>query len=93
MKAIIEKNETYRITGEKGDFFVTENNKGKVKIFLKSSVEVLDIEEMTKTKVFKKIVITKEQAEKNHNRLVSQIHQSLTQETGRTGTIKFLKSI
>lgn len=55
MKAIINNNITYKITGERGDFFITEDNKGKLKMFAKNTVEVVEIESMPKAKVFKKI--------------------------------------
>lgn len=55
MKAIINNNITYKVTGERGDFFITEDNKGKLKMFAKNTVEVVEIESMPKAKVFKKI--------------------------------------
>ncbi|AZA73556.1 hypothetical protein [Chryseobacterium indoltheticum] len=55
MKAIINNNITYKLTGERGDFFITEDNKGKLKMFAKNTVEVVEIESMPKAKVFKKI--------------------------------------
>ena len=55
MQAIINNKITYKVTGERGDFFLTEDNKGKMKMFAKHLVEVVEIEEMPKAKVFKKI--------------------------------------
>lgn len=37
--------------------------------------------------------ISAEQAQRNHDRLAASINESLRQETGRTGTTEFLKSI
>ena len=53
MKAITQKNETFKLTGERGDFYICENAKGKVKMFLKSDVEVIEISEMPKMKKYK----------------------------------------
>ena len=53
MKAIINNSITYKVTGERGDFLITEDNKGKMKMFAKHLVEVIEIEEMPKSKVFK----------------------------------------
>ena len=55
MKAIINQGTTYKVTGERGDFFITEDNKGKLKMFAKNTVEVVEIESMPKAKIFKKI--------------------------------------
>ena len=54
MKAIIEKGKTYEITGERGDFFITKDNRGKVGMFAKRDVEVVDIESMPKAKKYSK---------------------------------------
>ena len=54
MKAIIDNGATYKITGEKGAFTITEDVKGKVKMFQTSTIEVIEIEEMPKAKVYKK---------------------------------------
>lgn len=54
MKAIIDNGATYKITGEKGAFTITEDVKGKVKMFQTSTVEVIEIEEMPRAKVYKK---------------------------------------
>jgi hypothetical protein len=53
MKAIVENKNTYKITGERGDFFITEDNKGKVKMFVKHNVEVVEVESLPKIKVYK----------------------------------------
>ena len=52
MKAIIENGKTYKVTGERGDFFIAEIN-GKVKMFAKQNVEVVEIESMPAAKSFK----------------------------------------
>jgi hypothetical protein len=54
MKAIIENNTTYKVTGERGDFTICENVNGKIKMFQTSSIEIVEIETMPKAKVFKK---------------------------------------
>jgi len=63
MKAIIEKGITYRVTGEKGVFTITEDVKGKIKMFQTSTIEVLEINEMPKAKVYKKNTSTKVSAD------------------------------
>lgn len=55
MKAVINNGITYKVTTEKGSYTYTEDVKGKVKCFLTSEIEVVEIEEMPKAKVFKKI--------------------------------------
>lgn len=90
MKAIIEK-DTYKITGERGDFFITENNKGKVKMFAKASVTVIEISEMPSVKVYKQSVL---KADKDYSNLFNdRLHTALTAETGRIGSLEFLKSL
>jgi len=54
MKVIIEKGITYKVTGEKGSFTICEDNKGKVKMFQTCAVEVVEVTEMPKAKVYKK---------------------------------------
>ena len=54
MKAIIDNGTTYKVTGERGVFTITEDVKGKVKMFQSSTVEIVEIEEMPKAKVYKK---------------------------------------
>lgn len=93
MKAIIEKNETYKITSERGSFFVTENNKGKLRTFEKTKVQVIEIEEMPNSKIFKTTKATHSQLNRNSNDFDAKLNYSLSQETGRTGTTEFLKSI
>lgn len=44
MKAIIEKGITYKVTGEKGDFTICEDVKGKIKMFQTSTVEIVEAE-------------------------------------------------
>jgi hypothetical protein len=89
MKAIIEKNETYKVTEERGDFFICENNRGKVKMFAKHLVEVVEVAEMPKVKTYK------QSWSKNPEILdVKKLeNEALQAETGRTGTTEFLKSI
>jgi hypothetical protein len=53
MKAITQNNETFKLTGERGDFYICENSKGKAKMFLKSDVEIIEISEMPKMKKYK----------------------------------------
>ena len=54
MKAIIDNGATYKVTGERGAFTITEDVKGKVKMFQTSTIEIVEIEEMPKAKVYKK---------------------------------------
>lgn len=54
MKAIIDNGTTYKVTGERGVFTITEDVKGKVKLFQTSTIEIVEIEEMPKAKVYKK---------------------------------------
>ena len=56
MKAIIQNNITYKVTGERGEFTITEDAKGKVKMFQTANVEIIEIESMPKAKVFKKSI-------------------------------------
>jgi hypothetical protein len=53
MKAIIQNKETFKVTGERGDFFICENSKGKCKMFFKSDVEVIEIDSFEVKKVNK----------------------------------------
>jgi len=57
MKAIVENNETFKITSEKGDFYICESNKGKIKMFAKCKVQVVDIDSMPIAKKYKAIEI------------------------------------
>jgi len=54
MKAIIENNKTYKVTGEKGDFTICEDSRGKCKMFQTSTVEIVEIDKMPKAKNYKK---------------------------------------
>lgn len=63
MKTIIEKGITYKVTGEKGAFTICVNVKGKIKIFQTSIVEVVEIDEMPKAKVYRKNTSTKVSAD------------------------------
>lgn len=60
MKAIIEKGITYKVTGERGDFTICEDSKGKAKMFQTSIVEIVEINEMPKAKIYKKSTHTSE---------------------------------
>lgn len=55
MKAIEFNNDFFEITGERGDFWITKNNKGKVKMFAKSEVEleIVELESLPKAKSYK----------------------------------------
>jgi hypothetical protein len=53
MKAIINNGTTYKVTGEKGAFTITEDVKGKVKMFQTSTIEIIDAE-FGKVKVYAK---------------------------------------
>jgi len=54
IKLLVNKN-TYKITGERGDFFIAEDNKGKVRMFAKHKVEVVEVDALPKVKVYKQI--------------------------------------
>ena len=54
MKAIIDNGTTYKVKGERGVFKITEDVKGKVKMFQTSTIEIVEIEEMPKAKAYKK---------------------------------------
>ena len=74
MKAITQNNETFKLTGERGDFYICENSKGKAKMFLKSDVEVIEISEMPKVKKYKSHEVSSKSATKSaiaHERMVS----------------------
>ena len=66
MKTIIEKNKTYKITGEKGDFYITEDNKGKVKMFVKTQVTVTEVDKMPKLKKYKKQTVSQKVLDRDH---------------------------
>ena len=53
MKAIIENNKTYKVTGTKGDFTICEDSKGKCKMFQTLKVEIVEIDEMPKAKKYR----------------------------------------
>ena len=44
MKAIIEKGITYKVTGERGDFKICEDVKGKIKMFQTSTIQIVEAE-------------------------------------------------
>jgi hypothetical protein len=93
MKAIIEKKETYKITSEKGDFFITENNRGKVKMFAKRDVEVVEVSELKKAKKYiHNWSNIDEAAEKRQ--FEQDLKIALENETGRKGlSLQDLKNI
>lgn len=93
MKAINFNNDTYKINSERGDFYYTENNKGKVKCFSKNSVEVIEIDEMPKAKVYKKIEISGAAANRIKTQYEAKLNASLEAELGRKGSTEFLISI
>lgn len=51
MKAVINNGVTYKVVSEKGAFTVTEDSKGKIKMFQTSTIEVVEIESMPKAKM------------------------------------------
>jgi hypothetical protein len=53
MKVIIEKGIVYKITGERGDFTITEDVKGKPKMFQTSTISIVE-SEFEKVKIYKK---------------------------------------
>lgn len=55
MKAINFKNQYYKVTEERGDFFYCEDNRGKTKVFLKADVVVEEIEALPKAKTYRKV--------------------------------------
>ena len=93
MNAINHNNEIFKITSERGDFYYTENNKGKVKVFAKNSVEVIEIDEMPKAKVYKVAKISAAAANRIKSNFESNLNKALENELGRKGSTKFLYSI
>ena len=59
MKTITDKKGTYKITGEKGDFYICQDNKGKVRMFVKSQVEVSEVDELPTAKKYRGYVAPK----------------------------------
>ena len=43
MNAVIDNGTTYQVTGERGVFFICADAKGKVKMFAKHLVQVVEI--------------------------------------------------
>ncbi len=80
MKAIIENANIYKVTGEKGDFYVCEDNKGKLKMFAKHQVNVVEIEDMPKANVYKKVISSKEVIERSHKQYLSRMREAEFQE-------------
>ena len=56
MKAIIENGKTHKVIEERGQFIYAEDSKGKVKCFLVSKVEIVEISEMPKEKKYKRMI-------------------------------------
>ena len=54
MKAIISNNVTFEITGERGDYFICKDSRGKLNMFAKQNVTVIEIDEMPKAKTYRK---------------------------------------
>lgn len=75
MKAIIENGKTYKVTGEKGDFWIAELN-GKVKVFAKRNVEVVEVEEI-KEKKYRKPSAKSSNKNSNVNLIISLIQSEL----------------
>lgn len=50
MKAVIENKKAYEVTGERGDFWICKDGKGKVRMFAKHLVEVSEVEKIDKPK-------------------------------------------
>lgn len=76
MNAIIDNNITYKVTGERGMYLITEDNKGKVKMFLKSEVTIVEIDEMPKAKVYKQTRVSKEVVEREYRKYQSEMNQA-----------------
>lgn len=53
MKAINYKNSYYKVIEERGNFYYGEDAKGKVKVFAKKDVEVVEMESLPKQKSYK----------------------------------------
>lgn len=71
MKAIIENGNTYKVTGERGAFTITEDVKGKIKMFQTSTITIVDIEQMPIAKVYKNKKSSKETIERNHRQFLA----------------------
>ena len=71
MKAIIENGNTYKVTGERGAFTITEDVKGKIKMFQTSTIEIVEIDEMPKAKIYKQQKSSKEAIERNHKQYLA----------------------
>ena len=80
MKAIIDNKSTYEVTGERGDFYICKDVKGKVKMFAKKLVEVVEINEMQKAKVYKKSKSSEESRERQYKKFKSQMREAEFQE-------------
>ena len=84
MKAIINNGITYEVTNVKGDFTFAKDNKGKAKCFKTSTIEVVEIEEMPKAKVYKSFS-QKNVAWDGTNKFNDRLKAAYEAETGRTG--------
>jgi hypothetical protein len=77
MKAIIDNKITYKVTGERGMYTITECGKGKVKMFLTTTIEIIEIDEMPKSKVYRKMSAVSQSA---HNRFMNDMREAQFQE-------------
>jgi len=84
MKAVINNGVTYKVVSEKGAFTVTEDSKGKIKMFQTSTIEVVEIESMPKAKVYYKSKSTKVSADTLYQK--QQLHDA----TFKLGIYKYL---
>lgn len=80
MKAVIDNGTTYQVTGERGDFFICKDSKGKLKMFAKHLVEVVEIEEMPKAKIYKQTKSSKEVIERQHEQFKARMREAEFQE-------------
>ena len=80
MKAIIENKSTYEVTSERGDFYICKDVKGKIKMFAKNLVDVVEIDEMPKAKVFKQVKVSQKVREREYKRFKQQMREAEFQE-------------
>lgn len=80
MNAVIDNGTTYQVTGERGVFFICADAKGKVKMFAKHLVQVVEIEEMPKSKIYKQVKSSKETIERQHKQFQSRMREAEFQE-------------
>lgn len=53
MKAINYKNSYYEVTEERGNFYYGKDSKGKIKVFAKNDVEIIELDSLPKSKSYK----------------------------------------